>query len=55
MISEQNQKFKFIFLGQSILKYEVPFDVFSIINNIYETKYPELKTANKQLVGKIEK
>jgi len=55
MISEQNQKFKFIFLGQSILKYEVPFDVFSIINNIYETKYPELKPANKQLVGKIEK
>ena len=55
MISAQNPKFNFIFLGQSILKYQVPFDVFSIINNIYETKYPELKPANKQLVGKIEK
>jgi len=55
MILEQNQKFDFIFLGQSILKYQVPFDVFNIVNNIYETKYPELKPANKQLIGKIEK
>ena len=55
MISAQNQKFSFIFLGQSVLKYQVPFDIFNIINHIYETKYPELKPANKQLVGKIEK
>ena len=55
MISEQNQKFDFIFLGQSVLKYQVPLDVFNIINDIYETKYPQLKPANKQLVGKIEK
>ena len=47
--------FSFIFLGQSVLKYQVPLDVFNIINHIYETKYPELKPANKQLVGKIEK
>ena len=47
--------FKFIFLGQSVLKYQVPLDVFNTINHIYETKYPELKPANKQLVGKIEK
>jgi len=47
--------FNFIFLGQSVLKYQVPLDVYNIINNIYETKYPELKPANKQLVGKIEK
>ena len=47
--------FKFIFLGQSVLRYQVPLDVYDIINNIYETKYPELKPANKQLVGKIEK
>ena len=47
--------FKFIFLGQSVLRYQVPLDVFNTINHIYETKYPELKPANKQLVGKIEK
>ena len=47
--------FKFIFLGQSVLKYQVPLDVYNTINHIYETKYPELKPANKQLVGKIEK
>ena len=47
--------FKFVFLGQSVLKYEVPLDVYNTINNIYETKYPELKPANRQLVGKIEK
>ena len=47
--------FDFIFLGQSVLKYQVPFDVYNTINHIYETKYPELRPANKQLVGKIEK
>ena len=47
--------FNFVFLGQSILKYQVPLDIYNTINNIYETKYPELKPANKQLVGKIEK
>ena len=47
--------FNFVFLGQSVLKYQVPLDVYNIINHIYETKYPELKPANKQLVGKIEK
>ena len=47
--------FKFIFLGQSVLKYQVPLDVYKIINHIYETKYPTLPPANKQLIGKIEK
>jgi len=47
--------FNFVFLGQSVLKYQVPLDIYQIINHIYETKYPELKPANKQLVGKIEK
>ena len=47
--------FNFVFLGQSVLKYQVPLDVYNAINHIYETKYPELKPANKQLVGKIEK
>jgi hypothetical protein len=47
--------FNFIFLGQSVLRYKVPVDVFDIINHIYETKYSKLKPANKQLIGKIEK
>jgi len=47
--------FNHVFLGQSVLKYQVPFDVHQIINHIYETKYLELKSANKQLIGKIEK
>ena len=47
--------FKFIFLGQSVLRYQVPLEIFHTINGIYETKYPELKPANKQLVGKIQK
>ena len=56
MISDLNQnKFDFIFLGQSVLRYEVPLDIYHTINNIYETKYPQLEPANKQLVGKIEK
>jgi|TARA_R100000988_G_scaffold42888_2_gene21208 hypothetical protein len=55
MISEQNPKFNFIFLGQSVLKYQVPLEIFHIINRIYENKYSELKPANQQLVGKIEK
>ena len=42
-------------LGQTVLKYQVPLDVFNTINTIYETKYPTLPPANKQLVGKIEK
>ena len=47
--------FNFIFLGQSVLKYQVPLDIYYAINKIYESKYSELKPANKQLVGKIEK
>ena len=47
--------FKVVPLGQTVLRYEVPLDVFTAINHIYETKYPTLPPANKQLVGKIEK
>ena len=46
--------FDFIFLGQSILKYQVPLDIFHSINHIYEQNYKHLHKANKQLVGKIE-
>ena len=51
----KNPKFDFIFLGQSVLKYQVPLDIFTAINQIYEQKYNILYPANGQLVGKIEK
>ena len=47
--------FNFVFLGQSVLRYQVPLEIYHTINSIYENKYSELKPANKQLVGKIEK
>ena len=46
-------KFDFVFLGQSVLKYQVPFDIYVAINQIYESKFKQLKPANQQLVGKI--
>ena len=46
--------FDFIFLGQSVLKYQVPFDIYVSINQIYESKFKQLKAANQQLVGKIQ-
>jgi len=46
-------QFSFVFLGQSILKYEVPLEVFVGLNEIYETKKKHLPNANKQLAGKI--
>jgi hypothetical protein len=45
--------FNFIFLGQSILRYEVPLDIFTGINQIYEEKFNQLHSANRQLIGKI--
>jgi hypothetical protein len=47
-------KFNFVFLGQSILRYEVPLEIFHTINHIYEQNFKQLTPANKQLVGKIE-
>ena len=40
-------KFDFIFLGQSVLKYQVPLDIFTAINYIYE--------INKNLLPKYKK
>ena len=34
--------FKFIFLGQSVLRYQVPLDVYTTINDIYEKRRHEL-------------
>ena len=47
--------FKPTFLGQCIIKYQVPLDIFTSINQIYEQNYNSLAPANSQLVGKIEK
>ena len=54
MTLAQNPKFDFVFLGKSILKYEVPLDIFTTINNIYQNNFDTLDPANKQLVGKIQ-
>ena len=47
-------KFDFVYLGQTILKYKVPVEIFAGLNEIYETRKKQLPKANKQLVGKIE-
>ena len=54
-LDQSQNNFSVVFLGQSILRYQVPLDVYNTINHIYETKYNQLNPSNKQLVGKIEK
>ena len=53
-MDNQKIKFDFVFLGQSVLKYQVPLNIFTTINQIYEQNYHNLNKANSQLVGKIE-
>jgi hypothetical protein len=45
--------FDFVFLGQSVLKYQVPLEVFVGLNELYETKKKILPNASLQLAGKI--
>ena len=45
--------FESIFLGQSVLRYEVPLEIFVGLNELYETQKKHLPNANKQLAGKI--
>ena len=45
--------FDVIFLGQSVLKYQVPLEVFVGLNELYETQKKHLPNATKQLAGKI--
>jgi len=54
-VPQKDDDFGFVFLGQSVLRYEVPLDIYNTINNIYESNYAQLPKANPQLVGKIEK
>ena len=53
--TESKVNFKFIWLGQTILSYKVPLDIFNTLNGIYETNFVNLPDAHKQLVGKIRK
>ena len=48
-----DMKFASVTLGQSIIKYEVPLEVFVGLNELYETEKKHLPNANKQLAGKI--
>ena len=45
--------FESIFLGQSVIKYHVPLEVFVALNALYETQKKHLPNASKQLSGKI--
>ena len=47
--------FKFVWLGQTICHYQVPLDIFKVLNGIYETNFVNLPDAHKQLAGKIGK
>ena len=46
-------QFDSIVLGQSILRYQAPLEIFVGLNELYETKKKHLPNANKQLAGKI--
>jgi len=46
-------QYDFIFLGQSVLKYQVPLEVFVGLNELYENQKKHLPNATKQLSGKI--
>ena len=48
-----DMKFESVFLGQSVIKYQVPLEVFVGLNELYETQKKHLPNANKQLAGKI--
>jgi len=46
-------EFGYVFLGQSVLKYQVPLEIFVGLNELYETQKKHLPNATKQLAGKI--
>ncbi len=48
-------KFEVVYLGQSIIRYRVPFNIFNTLNDIYEKNIDKLLPANVQLIGKIKK
>jgi len=48
-------KFEYINLGQTIIKYQVPHDIFLTLNAVYENEFKSLPSANETLIGKIQK
>ena len=52
-MKEEKMNFESISLGQSILKYQVPLEIFVGLNELYETHKKHLPNASKQLAGKI--
>ena len=46
-------KFDFVYLGQTVLKYQVPLEVFNYLQKLYQVQKKNLPKANRQLVGKI--
>ena len=52
-MKEEKMDFSSIFLGQSVLKYKVPLEIFVGLNGLYEHYKKTLPNANKQLAGKI--
>jgi len=48
-------KFESINLGQTIIKYQVPHDIFLTLNAVYENEFKSLPSANETLIGKIQK
>ena len=52
-MKEEKMNFESTYLGQSIIKYHVPLEVFIGLNELYESQKKHLPNANKQLAGKI--
>ena len=42
-------KFDFVYLGQTVLKYQVPLEIFVGLNEIYEKQKKQLPSASKQI------
>ena len=38
--------FRVTYLGQLVIRYKVPLDIFNAINEIYEKNFQQLKKAN---------
>ena len=52
-MKEEKMNFDAVILGQSVIKYQVPLEVFVGLNELYETQKKHLPNASKQLAGKI--
>ena len=45
--------FNIVFLGQTVIRYQVPQEIIWQFQNIYRDRFNELPLANPQLIGKI--